>query len=52
MLGRVEIKGDPQGAVQLQHAFKATALGRPLISPPPAIPMFDNNDLIGADIFR
>jgi len=50
MLGRVEIKGDPEGAVQLQHQFKATALG-PLITPPPAITMFDNTDLIGADIF-
>jgi hypothetical protein len=51
LLGRVEIKGDPEGAVQLQHQFKATALGTPLISPPPAITMFDNADLIGADIF-
>jgi hypothetical protein len=51
MLGRVEIKGDPEGAVQLQHQFKATALGTPLITPPPAITMFDNTDLIGADIF-
>ena len=50
MLGRVEIKGDPEGAVQLQHQFKATALGTPLIAPPPAITMFDNADLIGADI--
>jgi hypothetical protein len=51
MLGRVEIKGDPEGAVRLQHQFKATALGTPLIAPPPAITMFDNADLIGADIF-
>jgi hypothetical protein len=27
MLGRVEIKGDPEGAVRLQQQFKATALG-------------------------
>jgi hypothetical protein len=51
LLGRVEIKGDPEGAVQLQHQFKAAALGTPLIAPPPAITMFDNADLIGADIF-
>jgi hypothetical protein len=51
MLGRVEIKDDPEGAVRLQQQFKATALGMPLIAPPPAIPMFDNADLIGADIF-
>jgi hypothetical protein len=51
MLGRVEIKGDPDGAVRLQQQFKATALGTPLIAPPPAITMFDNTDLIGAEIF-
>jgi hypothetical protein len=51
MLGRVEIKGDPEGAVRLQQQFKASALGTPLISPPPAITMFDNENLIGADIF-
>jgi hypothetical protein len=51
MLGRVEIKGDPEGAVRLQHLFKATALGTPLIAPPPAISMFDNKELIGAEIF-
>ncbi len=51
MLGRVEIKGDPDGAVRLQHQFKATALGTPLIAPPPAITMFDNTELIGVDIF-
>jgi hypothetical protein len=33
MLGRVEIKGDPEGAVRLQQQFKATALGTPLIAP-------------------
>ncbi len=51
MLGRVEIRGDPEGAVRLQQQFKATALGTPLTAPPPAITMFDNADLIGADIF-
>src|ERR1700742_2695965 len=51
MLGRIEIKGDPEGAVRLQQQFKATALGTPLIAPPPAITMFDNQDLIGAAIF-
>jgi hypothetical protein len=52
MLGRVEIKDDPEGAVRLQQQFKVTALGTPLIAPPPAITMFDNADLIGADIFN
>ena len=51
MLGRVEIKDDPGGAARLQQQFKVTALGTPLIAPPPAITMFDNADLIGADIF-
>ncbi len=51
MLGRVEIKGDPDGAVRLQQQFKATALGTPLIAAPPAMAMFDNADPIGADIF-
>jgi len=34
MLGRVEIKGDPEEAVRLQQQFKATALGMPLINRP------------------
>ena len=51
LLGRVEIKGDPDGAVRLQQQFKATALGTPVIAPPPALTMFDNTDLIGAEIF-
>src|SRR5262249_7972169 len=51
MLGRIEIKGDPEGAVRLQQQFKVNTLGTPLIAPPPAITMFDNADLIGADIF-
>jgi hypothetical protein len=51
LLGRVELKGDPDGAVKLQRAFKATALGEPVIAPPPAMPDFNNNDLIGVEIF-
>jgi hypothetical protein len=51
LLGRVEIKGDPDGAVRLQQQFKAMAMGAPLIAPPPAITMFDNTSLIGAEIF-
>jgi len=48
--GRVEIKGDPDGAVKLRRAFKITALGKPRIAPPPAMPSFNNNDLIGIEI--
>jgi hypothetical protein len=51
MLARVELKGDPEGAVKLQHAFEATSLGIPVVAPPPAMPMFGNNDLIGVEIF-
>lgn len=51
LLGRVELKGDPDGAVKLQRAFKATALGKPVIAPPPAMPDFNNNDLIGVEVF-
>ena len=51
MLGRVELKGDPDSAVKLQRAFRTTTLGRPVIAPPPAMPEFNNNDLIGVEIF-
>jgi hypothetical protein len=51
LLGRVELKDDPDGAVRLQRAFKVTALGTPLIASPPAMPMFDNQGLIGVEIF-
>lgn len=51
LLGRVELKGDPDGAVKLQQAFKLTSLGKPVIAKPVALPMFENKDLIGAAIF-
>jgi hypothetical protein len=51
LLGRVEIKSDKDQALKLQQAFKATPLGTPKIKPPPAIPMFDNKDLMGVEIF-
>jgi hypothetical protein len=51
MLGRVELKGDPDGAVALQKQFKLSSLGKPTIAKPPAIQDFDNKDLIGAEIF-
>ncbi len=51
LLGRVEIKGDKDAALKLQKGFKATASGSPQIKTPPAIPMFDNKDLIGVEIF-
>ena len=51
MLGRVELKGDPEGAVKLQHEFKITTIGKPKIEPPPTIPLFSQSDLIGVEIF-
>lgn len=51
LLGRIEIKGDKEGAMRLQQGFKATALGKPKILLPPPIKMFDNKDLIGVEIF-
>ncbi len=51
MLGRVEIKGDPEGAVRLQKMFKLRSLGEPVIAPPPPMPDFDNKDLVGVEIF-
>jgi hypothetical protein len=51
LLGRVEIKGDKDEALKLQHGFKATALGSPKIKEPPPTPIFGNKDLIGVEIF-
>src|ERR1700754_2096177 len=51
MLGRVEVKGDPEGAVRLQQQVRVTPLGAPLITPPPSVTMFEDARLIGADIF-
>lgn len=51
LLGRVELKGDPDGALKLQRAFKLTVPGKPAIASPPAMPDFNNNDLIGVEIF-
>src|SRR4051812_35260458 len=51
MLARVELKGDPDKAVELQRQFKATPLGTPVVALPPAMPMFGNKDLIGVEIF-
>ncbi|MEP9379714.1 DUF1214 domain-containing protein [Aquabacter sp. CN5-332] len=51
LLGRVELKGDPEGAVALQKAFTAKPLGKIDVAAPPAIPDFDNATLLGAEIF-
>jgi hypothetical protein len=51
MLGRVELKGDPDGALKLQQMFKVSVAHKPDIKAPPAMPLFDNKDLIGVEIF-
>ena len=51
MLARVEIKGDPEGALALQKQFKVQPLGGVVATPAPAIPSFDNKTLLGADAF-
>lgn len=51
LLGRVELKTDPEAAVALQRAFTLTPSGTPVIADPPPLPMFDNAALIGAALF-
>jgi hypothetical protein len=51
MLARVERKGDDEGALQLQQAFKIIELGKPRIEKAVEIPMFTNKDLIRVDVF-
>ncbi|PZQ46887.1 MAG: DUF1254 domain-containing protein [Rhodovulum sulfidophilum] len=51
LLGRVEIEGDPKGAVALQHRFTLRSTGTPEIADPPALPDFDNAALMDAGIF-
>lgn len=51
MLARVEIKGDPDGAVALQKQFRLASLGKPQISPALPVPAFNNDELIGVEIF-
>lgn len=52
MLARVELKGDPAGAVALQKQFKLHSAGSPKIQPPAPIPDFNNRDLMGSEIFE
>jgi hypothetical protein len=51
LLARVELKGDRDGAVKLQQAFKASPTGTPVIAAPPTMELFDNKSLIGVEIF-
>lgn len=51
MLARVELKTDHGGAVALQKQFRLKALGKPKIQPAVPMPSFNNEDLIGVEIF-
>lgn len=51
LLARVELKTDPETARALQNQFKLGSLGSPKISPPLPIPRFDNQSLIGVELF-
>lgn len=52
MLARVERKGDDEGALQLQRAFKIIKVGELEIDKTVEIPMFTNKDLIRVEVFQ
>jgi len=51
LLGRVELKTDPAGAMALQKQFKLTPLGKPVIQPVAPMASFGNKELIGVELF-
>ncbi len=51
MLARVELQNDRDGAVALQRQIRVTPLGKPQFPPGVKIPMFDNAQLIGVELF-
>lgn len=51
LLARVELRGDAEGALALQQRFRAEPLGEVQVDAPPAIPLLDNDALIGVEIF-
>ncbi len=51
LLGRVELKTDPAGAMALQKQFKLTPLGKPVIQPAAPMAPFGNKELIGVELF-
>jgi len=52
MLARVERKGDDEGALKLQRAFKIIKKEEPRIEKAVEIPMFTNKDLIRVAVFH
>ena len=51
MLGRVEYKTDPAGAMALQKQFKLKPLGEPVIAPAAPMASFGNKESLGVEIF-
>jgi len=51
LLGRVELKTDPAGAMALQKQFKLTPLGKPDVQPAAPMAPFGNKELIGVELF-
>ena len=51
MLARVERKGDDEGAIALQKAFKVYSVGNPIIEPAVEIPMFTNAKPLTVEVF-
>ena len=51
MLARVELQRDWQGAEVLQHQFTMYTIGSPLIENPIPLPLFNNRELIGIELF-
>ncbi|MBH0188798.1 MAG: DUF1254 domain-containing protein [Nitrospira sp.] len=51
LLGRVELKTDPAGAMALQKQFALTPLGKPVIQPAAPMATFGNEELIGVELF-
>jgi len=52
LLARVELRGDPAGAVAFQKQFTLRSLGTPVVAKAPAVPDFDNKSQIGVQIFE
>lgn len=51
LLARVELKNDSAGAVALQKRFRIDVKTKPVVAPAVQIPAFNNQDLLGAEIF-
>ena len=52
ILARVALEDDPEGAVALQNGYKVSALGDVDVTPVVDLPMFDNDTLIGVELFE